>query len=165
MASTIQVKRVVKNPTVDTSAFATGDQIGPLIAFDEILTADGAGSTLRAVQVIDKAKQSAALDVILYSIPVTLVGAENAAADVSDADVAAGYIGHVNIVAGDYTILNANSMANKGCELPLWNPGRPPSGTAGLVPRHRVYVQIVSRGTPTYAAGDLYIALVTTTHE
>lgn len=165
MPSSVHLKRVVKTLTTDTAAFATGDQVGALIKVDEILNADGQGCVLTMVNVIDKAKQSAALDVILYYIDVTLAGAENAAADVSDADVLAGYAGHVNIVAADYSILNANSMATKACRLPLQNPGRTASGSLIQIPKHRLYMQVVSRGTPTYGATDLSIVLTTETEE
>ncbi len=151
----VMVVEVSDNPTIDTAAFATGDQIGALRALDNLLAPDGMGSVLTKVIVIDAAKQSAVLDVVFYYLPVTLVGAENAAADVSDADLAAAYCGHVNILAADYVILNANSAAMKACRIPLKNPGRTASGSAVFVPRHRLYYQLVSRGSPDYDATSL----------
>jgi hypothetical protein len=161
-----QVRRVTVTPVTDTAAFATGDQIGTLQTVNELLAADGMGSILTMVNITDKAKQSVALDLIFYNLPVTLVGAENAAADVSDAELAASYLGHVNIVAADYTILNANSAATKAVRIPLHNKGRSSDAVGGVIPRHRVYMQIVSRGAPTYAGGatgDLAITLTSET--
>jgi len=152
----VQYNEVTVNPTIDTAAFATGDQIGTLMTFD-LLISPTIGSKLVGVRIVDQAKQSAVLDLVLYNRPVTLVGAENAAADVSDADVAAGYMGHVNILAADYVALNVNSMAFKACAIPLLNKGVRLNQV--VIPRHRVYGQLISRGSPDYDATSLFVTL------
>lgn len=131
-------------PTIDTSAYASGDLIGTKMSF-------GLGDTwgnarageIRSVLVADNAKQDAQLDVLFWDTdPSNTTFTDNAALTVADADL-------VNLfgVAEIFTWkdFNDNSV---GIAQNLTIPLVFPSGTKTL------YAAIVSRGTPTYAADD-----------
>lgn len=143
----MQYQVVTITPTVDTSAFASGDQIGTKQTITGPASGSGSGVRLAKVVIIDKAKQSAALKLFLFDDDPTVTSTENNAADVSDAEVLAKCIGVVSVAAADYSALNVNSIATVTPDLAV----KPKAGTNVL------YCLIVSGGTPTYAASDLAI--------
>lgn len=134
-------------PTLDTNAFASGDQISTIQTIDGPSEGYGAGACLEKIVIVDKAKQSSALKLVFFDALPTVASSENAAADVSDAQMAAKCIGAVSIAAGDYVALNANSVATVNPAMAV----RPSAGT------NKLYVLIVSAGSPTYGASDLQI--------
>jgi hypothetical protein len=133
-------------PVLDTSAYASGDQLGSLMTLSGAVPASGAGAILRAVSIVDKAKQSAALKVLLFDASPTIVSVDNAAADISDAELADKCLGAVAVAAADYVALNANSVATVQATLPV-----KPNASSTL------YALLVSAGSPTYAASDLVL--------
>lgn len=164
MSNAVQMRRVRVTPTLDTSAYATGDQVSALQTVNELLSADGMGSRLSLITILDKAKQKSALDLFFFDRVVT-VAADNAAADMTDADMI-NCMGVVNILATDYDDTASNSFATVNINFPMKHEG---SGQVALgtpiIPRHRVYMAIVARGAPTYAASDLVITLTSETDE
>lgn len=120
--------------TTDTSAYASGDQIDVEKAMDGACNA-GSPAILRSLTVIDKAKQKSDLDILFFDADPTNAVADQAAADISDAEMADKAIGVVSIAAANYKDLNASSIATV-------SPGLMVSGT--------VYALVVCRGTPTY---------------
>lgn len=141
----MQYQVVTITPTVDTNAFGSGDQISTKQTIDGASSGSGSGCNLEKVVVIDKDKQKSALKLFLFDDDPTVASVENAAADVSDAEVLAKCIGVVSIAAGDYSDLNASSVATVSPRLGV----RPKKGTNTL------YMLIVSAGTPTYTASGL----------
>lgn len=139
---------VTVSPTLSLTAYAAGDLMGDKNTLTNFLPGSESG-TLRGVVVIDAAKQNAALDVVFFSAdPAGTTFTDNGAFAPVAADVA-NAIGHVSIVAGDYSAFSANSVATKaGLALAL-------GGAQTL------YAALVSRGTPTYvAATDLTVKLI-----
>ncbi len=93
-------------------AAADGDQIGVIQTISNIFATPGAGIDVRTLLVVDKAKISRGLQLLFFSSAVT-VAADNAAVDVSDTDMAAYYVGQINIAAADYATLAANSSVTE----------------------------------------------------
>ena len=138
-------KTVEVTPTLDTSAYATGDHMGTVHTLTGVNNDGGQMTYLQGLVIVDRAKQKSALDVFFFDASPTVASSDNAAADVSDAEMVDKCIGWVTVAAADYKDLNANSTATvKDINLPL-KPAA--SGT--------VYVLVVSRGSPTYGASDL----------
>ncbi len=135
-------------PTVDTSAYGAGDAVDVLQSIiDAVRGADQAG-IIEQVSVVDASGQDAPLDLIFYQSAVT-DGTDNAAYDPSETDLKE-VVGHISILAADYSTLANNSVATVDSNLQLQF-----ENTTTL------RFQIVSRGTPTYAgADDLQIRLV-----
>jgi hypothetical protein len=142
----VQHHIVEVTPVLDTSAYASGDQQGSLMTLTGAVPAQGEGAVLRAVSVVDKAKQSAAFKIVLFDASPTVASADNAAADVSDAEMADKCIGAVSVAAADYVALNANSVATVTTTLPVKAVG----GSS-------LYALMVAAGSPTYAANSLVL--------
>lgn len=146
------IKTIEITPTLDTNAYGTGDQVGPgSTKLTKVCLGKPGHAILESLVITDKAKQSAALDILFFNSEPTVTSVDNAAYDVSDAELAAKAIGHVSVVAADYSILNVNSVATKrALELILAakkNTANPEGDS--------LWVAIVSRGTPTYASDSL----------
>lgn len=137
-------------PTLDTSAYAANDQVSTIQTATFHFPVWN--TLLTQVVVVDKAAQKSALDLFFFTDSVTLA-ADQAAASISDADMAAYSIGVVNILAADYDDTAANSVATVVPNLRL-RGSNPKTGD--------IYVAVVSRGTPTYAATSLVISLTAT---
>ncbi len=93
---------------------------------------------------LDKADQKSILDVVFLNANTTL-GTLNAAVSVNDTD-AETVLATVQVVAADYCDLVGSAVATKILASPL-----------GLVPAttsQSIWVALVSRGTPTYAAAS-----------
>ena len=132
-------------PTVGaSSAYASGDFVGEVM---EIKTgaADTMPATLKTMTIIDDAAQGSALNVIFFSQEPTIASADNAALNLTDANMAY-YIGHVAVAAGNYVASASNAAA---CVKDINLHGLTSSDENGTI-----YAVIESAGTPTYAATD-----------
>lgn len=138
---------------VDTSAFATGDVIGPVAPAPIIFplgTVDvGRRGVIRSLRIIDNDAQSAANDageLWLFSSTVT-PAAGNAAHSISDAD-AAKLVGIIPILAANVFASALNAVIT----IPNQYIPFAVTGTS-------LFGILVSRAAPTYAGGVLTIAL------
>jgi hypothetical protein len=150
MAQVFIVKRVSQDPTVTAGAYSSGDAIGGLLTFKNITTAGNGdrGALVESVLIVDEAAQGADVDLVLFDRTFTAT-ADNAAFDPTDADLL-NCIGVVNITT--HYAFNDNGISiERAFGLPI------PSTTDGSI-----YGQLVSRGTPTYAATTDVSAVVTT---
>lgn len=135
---------VSATPTLDTAAYASGDSLHTaVIEFTNAVGARLSGWVDKMV-IVDAALQSQPCELWLFSSTVTPAAA-NAAHSISDAD-AAKCIGVIS--SGPYaaSALNSVSVA-KGVNLPI--------KTAAT----SLFGILVTRGTPTYAAGSLTVSL------
>jgi hypothetical protein len=132
---------VSNTPTVSTSpAYTANDQVGGI----QTLTVPNSslGScALVSFNVLDLAGQSAALSLFFFNSLPTVASSDNAALNISDANMAL-CIGHVVVAAGDYQSTSANSIASVKLSGPLYMK----SATADTL-----YVVVKTTGTPTYA--------------
>lgn len=131
-------------PTLDTNAYASGDRMGSLMT---LTTGNNAGSglSLMSLTVLDTADQKAAFDILFFNAAPTIASADNAAIDISDAEMAKA-IGFVSVTADDYADFGGASVA---C---LKNIGL---GMLISQSANNIFALCVSRGTPTYAASSL----------
>lgn len=142
-------RRIVRQqltPTLDTGAYATGDQVSTLQTLN--ICDPFFGAELQTITVMDGAAQSSALDLFFFDRSVT-VAADQAASSFSDAQMAF-CLGVVNVLAADYDSNAANSIATVGLAPAM-----------ALYPNNKgrsVYVAIVARGSPTYAATSLVLS-------
>lgn len=127
-------------------AYISGDAVGAVMTFSNALrNPGGVGGTgvLKSVKIADYAKQNAILDLILFRSAPTAV-TDNSPFDPSDADT-------LKIVAAvqvsTWYSFNDNSYGQAECAIDV------ESDTADL------YGVLVSRGTPTYATGDLQVTI------
>jgi hypothetical protein len=146
------IKHVVEvTPTVSTSAYTANDQVGGLMTLDGAAPGKGAGTVLNSIVIVDKASQAAEIDLYFFDESPTVASSDNAAADVTDAEMVDKCIGHVTVVAGDYAALAANSTA---CVRDIALSLKPRASTT-------LYCLAVTRGTPTYGStSDLTLKFV-----
>lgn len=131
------------------AAYGDGDVIGDRAPIQvELVRNDYGTAVLQQVVIKDLSNQSADIDVIFFdSNPTATTFTDNAALDIADADIDK-VLGIVSVVASDYAASNDSSVATKLTGLVLKNN----SDT------NKVWVCLVSRGTPTYVADELSIA-------
>lgn len=129
-------------PTIDTSAYASGDQLGSLMTIPNALLNFGAG-TLENITIIDKDKQNAALNILFFSAAPTITSVDNAALDISDTEMVSKCLGYVPIAAADYKSLNVNSVATIAQTVAKPNL---------IATSDSLYAIILSGGTPTYTS-------------
>lgn len=136
---------ISSTPVLDTVQYADGDQL--CIANELVDALDDSGGTakLLSIAVVDKAKQKSLLTVLLFNAAPTIASALNAALDITDAIMAANFIGQVSIPAANYVDLNGNSVATVNNINLMLKAG---TGTS-------IWYVIMSGGTPTYGVGDL----------
>lgn len=133
-------------PTISTSLYTSGDQIGGLMTLANAARYDGGGFTLNTISIVDLAKQNAEIDVILFDAAVT-ANNDNDPWDMSDADMAH-CRGYAKVSASDYVNGADYSIA---CVRAVGLSTAPASGTT-------MYAVAVVRSGPTYAnAADLKI--------
>lgn len=152
-------------PTLDTSAYASGDRLGtvhtisngfrkiyrttldPVTPTSSIQQLQSGKVILQSITIIDQAKQSQPIDIMFFSSSPTVASADNAAIDISDAEMDAKCIGVVSFDAS-YVALAANSVASKT------NIGLLLKQSASSTDNH-IYAVCVIRGAATYAASSL----------
>lgn len=142
---TSPIHSVTKTVVVNTDQYSAGDFMGDAIL--ELTEARRTGGgVLHTVSLVDLTKQNAAIDLLFFTSPCAATTfSNNVALDVADAD-ALTFIGHVSVLATDYTSLADNSLGV------VRNVGLTFLGDSG---RTSIYCAPVSRGTPTYAASEL----------
>jgi hypothetical protein len=130
-------------PTIDTAIYASGDRLGSLMTLSNVADETSGIVVLKSLIITDQAAQTAGIDVLFFDSAPTIASADNAALNITDAEMTARFIGRVVVATGDFTALSANSVAVKAnIELMM----RPLLGTRDL------YCLLQSRGTPTYGA-------------
>lgn len=154
----VAVQLVTMTPVTDTSIYASGDQVGT--GATELTHAVRNPSnlcTLESISIVDKSKQKAALDILFFSSEPTIASANNAPLDITDAELAAKYIGKVSIAAADYGDLANSAVASvKAIGLVLRNK----KANTQDPDKKSIWAVICSRGTPTYtSASDLVLQL------
>ena len=142
------IRTVSASPTVDTNAYASGDLIGGKLTFADLA---GKGQMLKIMTavIVDQAKQTADLDLVLFrDNPGATTFTDQAALDVADADLGK-VCGVIAFRSGQTFGFNDNGVMvqqNVGLCTQL-------VGTT-------LYGALVSRGTPTYAAAtDVAVTL------
>lgn len=149
------VRIVSATPTLDTNAYGSGDLVGTKMTFDlSAFRAAGGNVVLESVLIRDLAKQSANLDLVLFSSdPTASTLTDNAAFDPHDTDLAA--------VVAVIPITTHNAYNDNGISYArnLAIPLNLDVTDASL----NLYGVLVARATPTYAASDLRVNLTVRT--
>lgn len=141
---------VTVTPTVDTSAYASGDLLFDSAEIANAVRANAGLAVLQSITILDKADQGVAFTLI-FANAATDFGTANSAPDPDDTE-AATVIGIVRVAAADYIDLGASKVAT------ITNIGL--LCKAGAATTSLYVAGINGTGTPTYgAAGDLVLQL------
>lgn len=126
-------------PTVTAGAYSANDVVGGTLTFNGV-----SKGILRAVTVVDQAKQTGAYQLVLFdTVPTTI--ADNATFDIADADLL-NVIGAVHITdnagADKFDFTDNKIYMRQGLNIPL------KSDEAAQA----IYGFLIALGTPTFAA-------------
>jgi len=136
-------------PSVDTSAYASGDLLCEKIEFSNLFSSEGQKDNcglIQSVVVSDLAKQSVNLDVVFFdSDPSNTTFTENAALDIDDADIL--NVSGIAFVDEWYAFSDNSVGQAHNLAIPF---------VAGS---NSLFVALVTRGAPTYAASDLTVRI------
>lgn len=146
-SSTLQFLNGIQ-PTLDTSAYAAADVLFNAVEIPNMVAQKGRSAKLLCITAHDKAAQAAAMDLLFFQNTATL-GTLNAAVDITDAAFeTAGFLGHVSIVAGDWTAIVTGHALTK-----LVNPGLV---LEAISTSRSIWMAAIGRTTtPTFAATSL----------
>lgn len=137
--------------TTSAGIYAAGDTIDSVkTVVNPVLDTKGTG-LLHSLMLLDKVNQKSAIDLYFFDVAPT-VGADNAAVNFSDADMA-NCLGRVSLVAGDYVTIDGGSGS---AEATLRGIALLLQAAAG---EDDIYLVAVSRGTPTYGSAAVNLVL------
>ncbi len=140
---------VEKTVDTDTNIYAANDQVGTLLTLADVFAGGTKKGIIESITILDKAKQSAALTLLFFDAAPTVASTNNAALDITDAELADKFVGKVEFAAASYSNLansSIGSMANINQMIV--------SKSADL------YMIVKSAGTPTYTStSDLVLRI------
>jgi len=140
---------ITLTPVLSVAAYADGDQMGVAMALTDALDNPTDVSTVISVAVVDKASQQTDFDLLLFNAQPT-TGANHAPCAISDAEMAAKFLGVVSVRVANYADLTTCSYASViGLGLML-------QGVAGS--GNQLWGVFVCRGAPTFTSvSDLVV--------
>lgn len=138
------VLEVAVTPTITAGAYTAGDALGGLLTFASVVRTAGGSGEIVKVTIIDNAKQSAPVDLVLFDQTFTAT-ADNSPFDPSDADLQ-NCLGYVSVAATDYAEFNDNGVATKASGLQMPFAYKLAAGGSSL------FGQTVIRNGDTYVA-------------
>lgn len=141
-------KIVTVVPTIDTSIYASGDQLGPTATkLAEVFRGPKDMTLLQQIIIIDADKQKSAIDFFFWLSKPTVTSVDNGAFALTEANLKAYFACAVSVAAGDYVDTSAQAVATKTPSFPATvasiQDTNNPTG-------HDLWMTMVSRGTPTY---------------
>lgn len=142
-------KTVSVTPTISTSQYTSGDQVGGIMTLTDVVRQDtGTGygnSELKSVTILDADAQSAAMDIWFFKVSPTVTSTDNAPFSMSDANQAAQCIGAISIgTAYSASALNSTSTDGKNIGIAMEIFGTSSTPTS-------IFAIAIVRGTPTYS--------------
>lgn len=141
------VRSISFTPAISASPdYSDLDQLGILVKLADVLPASSGTVNLMSVTIVDAAKQSKATDLLFFNKAITVASADNAALDVTAAQMKANFIGRVSIAATDY-VSTANTAEATKANINLVMSG-------GVDGDNDLWVMCQSRSTGNYAAVD-----------
>jgi len=152
-------QKVCVTPVLDTNAYAAGDRVGSIMTFTPAHMDKGGYFSVTDVFVVDQALQSVALNFWMFDALPVVASADNAALDITDAEMIAKAIGYAALATGDYVATASNSLGQSQTPGYTLRGHRLKKG-AGQVPGGKSLFVVMEAGalaTPTYAAGSLKV--------
>lgn len=142
---------LVITPTLSLTPYAIGDQMGAVNTLDFAFDIGNDSAQVLSATVIDKAKRKGKFDILLFNEAPAVVSVDNAALNISGAEMAAKFLGRISIIDTDYSDLSGCSIAS------VLAVGL---GLEGITSAKEIHAVVQSMDTKTYAsAGDLIIKL------
>lgn len=140
-------KVVSVTPTISTSAYTSGDQIGGIMDLSDCIRQDSNGtfgvSELVGVTILDKDKQSVAMDIWLFNVSPTVTSTDNAAFAMTAANLVLQCVGYVSVgvAYSAAAAVSVSSTVNLNKVVQVSNTVASPS---------HLFAIVVVRAAPTY---------------
>lgn len=143
-------KTVSVTPTISTSAYTSGDQIGGIMTLTDVIRQDSnmqeGYCELAGISILDADKQDAVLDIWFFKVSPTVTSTDNAPFSMSDANQAAQCIGAIQLTTtngffSDAAINSTGEWSNINKILRVAYTATTPTS---------VYAIAIVRATPTY---------------
>lgn len=140
-------KVISVTPTISTSAYTSGDQIGGIMTLTDCVRQDSNGgfgiSELVGVTVLDNDKQDANIDIWLFNVSPTVTSVDNGAFAMSAANLVLQCIGvvAVGVTYSNAAAVSVSSTVNLNKVLRVANTAPLPT---------TIFAIGIVRGTPTY---------------
>jgi hypothetical protein len=131
--------------TVDTNAYAAGDNIGGKLTLAGAARVAGRGTMLTDIHILDRSNQKAALEILIFASDPTAATITDQAGFVYSTDDLK-QIARISVAAADYVTINGKATVHLRNLATVLHPT-----TTSL------FVAIVTTGTPTYAASALQV--------
>lgn len=147
--STLETVTVSQTPTVSTTpAYTIGDAIGGLLTFANAARLSGGTGTVMSVVVVDQDQELKDMDLVLFNATIA-APTDNSPFDPTNAELLT-CVGHIPILASDYTNFSDNSIATKQSVGLVYTL----AGTS-------LFGALVARGAPQFTAtSDITVTLV-----
>lgn len=158
----MQRTRVAVTPVISTSAYTSGDCLGPITTVAGMARVSGYGGVIKGIQIVDKTQaQRSAMTILLFNQTVT-TAADNAAFTCSDADML-NCVAQIEVLSTHYNTAWPGTPANSLATLPHNDAASTP--IAMEVPytcaATSLFMQLVVRGTPTYTTtSDIVVSFI-----
>ena len=133
-------KTISLTPAVTAGAYSAGDAVGGLLTFANAARVSAGGGVVKSLILIDDAGQDVVLELWLFKVTFTAID-DNAAWAPAEADLE-NLVGIISTADGDWFAAGTPSAARVECSLRY-----DLTGTS-------LFGQLVTRGTPTFAAVD-----------
>lgn len=153
--ATGSARLVTATPTVDTSAYASGDLVGTKLTWTNALKPITGTGYVVSVNMIDQSAQAVDFDIVIFrEDPTSTTFTDNAAFDIADADTSK-VIAVVPLASASRFAFNDNSVHFSGSlAIPVWGTNSN-GGISGTL-----YGAIIARGAATFAAStDVKVTL------
>ncbi len=131
---------LTQTPTVTAGAYTAGDAVGGLLTFTNAARTSGAGGIIKSVVLVDDAGQDAEMELWLFDTTITAIS-DNAAWALTEAELHT-CIAVISTTEGTWRATGTPSV----CDIEV-SRGYTCTGT-------NLFGQLVTRGTPTFAATD-----------
>jgi len=145
-------------PTVDTSAYATGELIGGKLTFTPAVRTNVGTGYVISVTMSDLASQAVDFELVLFNAnPTATTFTDQAAFDIADADLTK-VVAVIPLTSSGTNHAYADNSVHYSGNLALPVRGYNASGTPTVT--NTIYGALVARGAPTFAtSGDVTITL------
>lgn len=118
VSPSVRKTRIAVTPTVSTSAYAVGDQVGGKMTFTSAALASGGTGVIVGAELTCRAANTVTpeLDLLLFEADPTVASVDNGVADITDANrESARELPTITFATADYTTLSANTSCAGGC--------------------------------------------------
>jgi len=138
-------QRITATVTPSTTGYASGDIIGSLITFSNVLGRDAGGGIIKSAMLVDMAKQVKKATLLLFKEALATGGitADNSALDLADTDIP-NITGRIVFGTGSYVSLADNAVAFSTDKDVAFE----------LEDGNDLYGLLLSGGTGTYTSGE-----------